>query len=71
MTDAPKQYRWFVQVRQWDHYGHRVVAKTPAVFIGTDRVDVTQRMREAYNATYDDFRRFWSHDWVLDRMEAV
>lgn len=74
MTEPePKQpqYRWFVQVKQRDHYGERYVSSTPAVFIATDKRDVDQQMRKAFNAHFDTFRKFWSHTWVLERMEAV
>lgn len=66
-----KMYRWHVQVKTLDHYGQRYTSTTPCEFIAADRADVTQQMRVAFNATYDDFRKFWSHTWFLDRMEAV
>jgi hypothetical protein len=34
-------------------------------------VDVTRQVRQMFGATYDDFRKFWSHDWTLQSVEAA
>jgi len=64
-------YRWAISVRRWDHYGQRVVSRTPAAIDAKDKDEVTVKVRAMFNATYDDFRKFWSHDWTLQSVEEV
>jgi hypothetical protein len=69
--ETPETYRWSITVREWNHYGDRVAKKTPAVVVAANRVDVTRQVRQMFGATYDDFRKFWSHDWTLQSVEAA
>ena len=65
-------YLWKVTVRKWDgQYKESVVSKTPATFYGRDRDSVTDKVRAAFNAEFDSFRKKWSHDWVLLEVEEV
>jgi hypothetical protein len=67
----PPIFEWHVNVRRWDHYGNRVEMVTPAVIRAADRVEVTEKVRTAFNAEYDTFRKFWSHDWTLREVREV
>lgn len=64
-------YRWNITVRKLNHYGDRVDDTTPAVVLAANRDEVTQKVRKMFNATYDSFRKFWSHDWMLTSVEEV
>lgn len=57
--------RWEIVVRLWDHYGEKTTQSWPTSIVAIDRNEVTEKVRAAYNATYDSFREFWSHDWRL------
>jgi hypothetical protein len=65
------RYRWNVTVRRFDLYGTRVEQRTPVAVIASDKDEVTTKVRAMFNATYDSFRKFWSHDWVLRDVEEV
>lgn len=64
-------YRWHIIVVKYNVYGDKRVQETPVTIFAPTREDVTGKVREAFNATYDDFRKFWSHDWVLVSMDEV
>jgi len=59
-------YRWDVTVRNWDRYGDKVVSKFSASILAANRSEVTEKVRTMFGATYDDFRKFWSHDAVIN-----
>ena len=59
-------YEWDITVLRYDHYGTKVVGRSPAKVLAKDRNEVTEKVREMFNATYDDFRKFWSHSWSLN-----
>ncbi|TAJ21811.1 MAG: hypothetical protein EPO65_00490 [Dehalococcoidia bacterium] len=65
-TPPPVQFEWDITVRRWDYYGNKVEARTPAKVIAADRAEVTTKVRAMFGAKYDDFRKFWSHDWTLN-----
>jgi len=65
------KFRFVVEVVEYNTYGDRVVKTTPSSFIAKDKNEVTEKVRAAFNATYDDFRRFWSHGWRLVSVEEV
>lgn len=69
--NAPEQarYRWTIQVRRWNTYGQRVESSTPMTVIAATRSEVTEKVRASFEATYDTFREFWSHDWTLERVD--
>jgi hypothetical protein len=58
-------YEWHIEVQQLNHYGDRVEQRTPMVVTAANRSEVTTKVRAAFGATYDDFRKFWSHNWTL------
>lgn len=64
-------YRWTIKVREKNTYGDRVTSLTPTTVLAKNRAEVTDKVREAFGAKYDDFRRFWSHDWILDSVDEV
>ena len=63
-----KRFRYIVTIKKRDSYGN-IVKTYPGIFIASDVVDLKLSIRQAVNATYDDFRRFWSHDFTIDRIE--
>lgn len=63
-------YEWHITVRRKDDYGG-LAASYPATIIAATRSEVTAKMRAAFEAKYDDFRKFWSHDWVLTEVREV
>lgn len=65
------EYEWTIVVRRWNTYGDKIEGVTPAVIIAPDREQVTVKVRAAFNAKYDDFRKFWSHDWALKEVREV
>lgn len=58
-------YRWEIGVRQLDHYGEKFISETPMSVTAATKSEVTEKVRVAFGATYDSFRKFWSHTWVL------
>jgi hypothetical protein len=64
-------YEWHITVKWRNHYGDRIEKTTPAVVLAADRVEVTDKVRAAFNATFDDFRKFWSHTWDLREVREV
>jgi hypothetical protein len=64
-------YEWHITVLRRNHYGDRVVDRTPMVVLAADRAEVTAKVRAAFGATYDGFRKFWSHDWTLTEVREV
>lgn len=64
-------YRWDVTVRRWDHYGQKVESKIPMTVVASTRSEVTDKVRAAFEANYDSFRKFWSHDWTLGSVTEV
>ena len=61
----PAIYEWSIQVVHWNEYGDRVLSHTPATIIAATRAQVTEKVRAAWDARYDDFRKFWSHGWEI------
>lgn len=69
-NDAPL-YEWDIEVRRLNHYGDRVESRTPAKVLASTKAEVTTKVRAMFNATYDDFRKFWSHTWALNSVQEV
>lgn len=69
--EASPVYRWHIIVRERNTYGDRTEKETPATILAPTRGDVTAKVRVAFGATFDDFRKFWSHDWLLESVEEV
>ena len=68
--DAPL-YEWDIEVQRLDNYGQRVEERTPAKVLASTRAEVTGKVRTMFGATYDDFRKFWSHTWALNSVQEV
>lgn len=64
-------YEWHITVRKRDQYGTSIASTTPAIVLAATRSEVTEKVRAAFEATYDDFRKFWSHDWTLQEVREV
>lgn len=69
-TDAPL-YEWDIEVRQLDRSGELVTSRTPAKVLASTKAEVTTKVRAMFGATYDDFRKFWSHTWALNSVQEV
>ena len=63
-------YEWKITVLGCDTYG-KVAYRTPATIFAPTKTEVTAKVRAAFGATYDDFRKFWSHDWTLISVREV
>jgi len=63
------EYRWQIVVRRLNHYGDKIVVEIPMTLLAANKAEVTTKVREAFEATYDDFRKFWSHTWHLVRVD--
>ena len=68
--DAPL-YEWDIEVRRRNHYGDRIESRIPAKVLASTKAEVTTKVRAMFNATYDDFRKFWSHTWALNSVKEV
>ena len=64
-------YEWHITVLRRNYYGDRIEARTPMVVLAANRNEVTEKVRAAFGATYDDFRKFWSHGWELAEVREV
>lgn len=58
-------FRWEITILERNHYGDKIVNRTPASVLGKDRAEVTDKVRIIMNAEYDSFRGFWSHTWAF------
>ena len=65
------KFRFEGVVRQWDTYGDRVAKKTPVTFIAANEKEALTKARAAFGATYDSFRKFWSHDLLVESVREV
>jgi hypothetical protein len=65
------EYAWDITVLHFNTYGDRVVTETPAVIHAATKAEVTEKVRAMFGATYDDFRKFWSHDWALNSVREI
>ena len=52
-----------IEVKRWNEYGDRLVSRTPAKIVASDLEEVTEKVRAIFAASYDDFRKFWSHTY--------
>jgi hypothetical protein len=67
-------FEWHITVRKWGyHYGKvTAVSTTPMIVRAAGKTEVTEKVRAAFEAEYDDFRKFWSHDWLVREVrEAI
>lgn len=71
IADVEPVYEWAIEVRKWNLYGTRIDERIPTVIRAATRDQVTAKVRTAFGATYDDFRKFWSHDWRLESVHEV
>lgn len=58
-------------VRNWNRYGDQVVSKTPMTVTANNKAEAVKKAREAFGATYDTFRKFWSCDFVVTSVSEV
>lgn len=70
MTDE-LMYEWKITVRRWNTYGDKVEESVQATVLGATKSEVTAKVRAAFEAKHDDFRKHWSHDWTLQSMREV
>jgi len=65
------RYEWYIDVSQLNFYGDRTISVTPTMIIASTKAEVTEKVRAAFGATYDDFRKFWSHTWALREVREL
>ena len=70
MTDEP-MYEWTIMVRRWNTYGDKIEGQVPMTILAANKSEITAKVRQAFEAQYDDFRKHWSHDWVLESAREV
>lgn len=58
-------FRWEIEVLEYNTYGDKIVKRTPMSLLADTKSAVTEKVRAAFEAKYDDFRGFWSHGWAL------
>lgn len=68
---ADPVYEWDIEVRRLNTYGDRVESRTPAKIRAATKAEVTTKVRAMFDATYDNFRKFWSHTWALNSVTEV
>lgn len=68
---AQPVYEWDIEVRRLNTYGDRVESRTPTKVLAATKGEVTTKIRAMFDATYDDFRNFWSHTWALNGVREV
>jgi 3-oxoacyl-[acyl-carrier-protein] synthase III len=54
-----------------NEYGDRVVKEYAVSIVAATMDEAIQKTRAMAGATYDDFRRFWSHDLRVNSIEEV
>ena len=64
-------FEWDVNVRRKNTYGDKIVSTTQMTVLAATKSEVTAKVRAAFEAKYDDFRKFWSHDWTLNSVREV
>lgn len=69
-SDEPL-YRWDIEVSRKNEYGDRIVERTPAIIYARTRSEVTEKVNKAFEAKYDEFRKFNSHIWSLNSVTEV
>ena len=58
-------------VRRWNSYGDKVDARIPTVILASTKSEAREKARIAFDATYDHFRNFWSHDFAVQSVREV
>ena len=71
MNEQQPAYAWDITVLQYNHYGDKVESKTPMTVHASTKTEVTTKVRAAFDATYDEFRKFWSHGWQLNSLTEL
>ena len=57
-------FRWEIEVLEYNTYGDKIVKRTPMSVLAPTKTGVTEKVRAAFEAKYDGFRKFWSHGWT-------
>ena len=68
-TETKPVFRWDIVVRRWDTYGNRILSTTPMTILASTRDEMIDKARTAFSASYDSFRKFWSHDVLLNSVD--
>lgn len=56
---------------EYNLYGDKVTGKTPATIFAGTRDEAVRKARVVFGAEWDDFRKFWSHRFVIDSVREV
>ena len=68
---AEMRFRFEGTVKRLDTYGERFVSSTPTSIIAATLDEATEKARLAFGATYDGFRKFWSHRFFVESVTEV
>ncbi|WP_223693811.1 hypothetical protein [Leifsonia poae] len=58
-------FRFELTVQKLNVYGDRVDSTSAASILADNLSEAVTKGRVAHSATYDDFRKFWSHSFSL------
>ena len=70
VTSVP-QYRFNGELLKYNTYGDRVERKYSVSILASTMSEAVDKARAMANATYDDFRKFWSHGLRVDSIVEV
>jgi hypothetical protein len=65
------RYRFDGTVKRLNTYGDRFETSTPTSVTAATMDEATEKARVAFGATYDGFRKFWSHQFFIDSVTEV
>ncbi len=65
------RYEFTCIVRRRDTYNREYVSKVPASVFAETIDEATDKLRDAFGAKYDDFRKFWSHSVLIESVKEV
>lgn len=68
---GPGLYEFTCVVRKRSEYNDRNVAAYEATVIAHDVSEAVDKLRTAFCASYDDFRKFWSHSVHLASVKEI
>jgi hypothetical protein len=54
-------YKWTVDAVQYDTYGARIVTHYSVVIYADTKIEMINKLRTMFGATYDSFRSTWNY----------
>lgn len=65
------RYRFDGTVKRFNTYGDRVETSTPTSIIAATMIEATDKAHAVFGATYDGFRKIWSHRFFIESVTEV